>query len=68
VVRCTPHSGSGRWRERCCNSIGGFAGLLGFGILFIGRVAREEGMMLETFGGDYRAYMARTYRVIPGIY
>lgn len=50
------------------NSIGGFAGLLGFGILFSGRVAREEGMMLETFGGDYRAYMARTYRVIPGIY
>ncbi len=50
------------------NLIGGFAGLLGFGFLFIGRVAREEGMMLETFGGNYRAYMARTYRVIPGIY
>jgi protein-S-isoprenylcysteine O-methyltransferase Ste14 len=24
--------------------------------------------MLETFGDEYRAYMARTYRLIPGIY
>jgi protein-S-isoprenylcysteine O-methyltransferase Ste14 len=25
-------------------------------------------MMLETFGEEYRAYMGRTKRVIPGIY
>lgn len=50
------------------NWIGGMAGLLGFGILFAGRVAREEAMMVESFGDDYRAYMGRTYRVIPGIY
>jgi protein-S-isoprenylcysteine O-methyltransferase Ste14 len=50
------------------NWIGGMAGLVGFGILFAGRVAREERMMVESFGDDYRAYMGRTYRVIPGIY
>jgi protein-S-isoprenylcysteine O-methyltransferase Ste14 len=50
------------------NWIGGMAGLAGFGVLFAGRVAREEGMMVETFGDDYRAYMGRTYRVLPWIY
>ena len=47
------------------NWIAGFAGMAGFGILFFGRVAREERMMLETFGDSYRAYMARTGRVFP---
>jgi len=50
------------------NWVAGFSGLVGFGILFFGRVAREEGMMLETFGDDYRAYMARTGRVFPSIF
>lgn len=50
------------------NWVVGLAGLVGFGILFFGRVGREERMMLENFGDEYRAYMARTYRVIPGIY
>ena len=50
------------------NWIAGFAGLAGFGILFYGRVAREERMMLETFGDSYRAYMARTGRVFPSIF
>jgi len=50
------------------NWITGFSGLLGFGTLFFVRVGYEERMMLETFGDDYRAYMARTYRLIPGIY
>src|ERR1700723_2703443 len=31
------------------NWIAGFAGLAGFGVLYFGRVAREERMMLETF-------------------
>lgn len=50
------------------NWVAGCAGLVGFGILFFGRVKKEEGLMLESFGEDYRAYMARTYRVIPWIY
>jgi len=50
------------------NWIAGFAGLAGFGILFFGRVAREERMMLETFGDSYRAYMARTGRIFPSIH
>ena len=49
------------------NWIAGFAGLFGFGILFFGRVAREERMMLQTFGDSYREYMARTDRVFPWI-
>jgi len=50
------------------NWIAGPAGLVGFGILFFCRVGREEQMMLQSFGDDYRAYMARTARLIPGIY
>ncbi len=50
------------------NWVAGFAGLVGFGILFFGRIAEEERMMLETFGSRYRDYMARTYRVIPLIF
>lgn len=50
------------------NWIAGFAGLVGFGTLFFARVGREERMMLDTFGDEYRAYMARTKRLIPGIY
>jgi protein-S-isoprenylcysteine O-methyltransferase Ste14 len=50
------------------NFFAGPAGLVGFGILFFGRVDREEQMMLEKFGDEYRAYMARTKRIIPGIY
>jgi protein-S-isoprenylcysteine O-methyltransferase Ste14 len=50
------------------NWIAGLSGLVGFGTLFFARVGREERMMLETFGDEYRAYMARTYRLIPGIY
>ncbi len=50
------------------NWIAGFAGLVGFGMLFFARVGHEERMMLETFGDEYRAYMARTKRIVPGVY
>jgi protein-S-isoprenylcysteine O-methyltransferase Ste14 len=50
------------------NWIAGAAGLVGFGILFFGRVGREERMMMDTFGDSYREYMARTGRVIPPIF
>jgi protein-S-isoprenylcysteine O-methyltransferase Ste14 len=39
-----------------------------FGTLFFLRVGREERMMAAAFGDAYRAYMARTYRIIPGLY
>lgn len=50
------------------NWIAGPAGLIGFGILFFGRLRREEEMMITAFGDEYRSYMRRTSRVIPGIY
>jgi protein-S-isoprenylcysteine O-methyltransferase Ste14 len=50
------------------NWVAGFSGIVGFGVLFFGRVPREERMMLDTFGDRYREYMARTYRVIPLIF
>jgi protein-S-isoprenylcysteine O-methyltransferase Ste14 len=50
------------------NWFAGCAGLVGFGILFFGRVAKEEELMLESFGDEYRGYMSRTYRVIPWVY
>lgn len=50
------------------NWVAGPAGFIGFGILFAFRVGREEKMMLDAFGDEYRDYMARTARVVPGIY
>ena len=47
------------------NWIAGFAGILGFGTLYLFRVGREEAMLLETFGDEYRGYMRRTGRIIP---
>jgi len=37
-------------------------------LLFAFRVGPEERMMLEEFGNDYRAYMATTKRLVPGIW
>jgi len=50
------------------NWIAGPAGLVGFGTLFFGRVAREEELMIESFGEEYRTYMRTTARVLPGVY
>jgi len=38
------------------------------GILFAFRIRAEERMMLETFGDEYAAYMARTKLLVPGIW
>jgi protein-S-isoprenylcysteine O-methyltransferase Ste14 len=50
------------------NWIAGPAGLVGFGTLFFGRVGREEELMIESFGDEYRAYMRTTARIVPWIY
>lgn len=50
------------------NWVVGFLGLLGFAVLFFLRVDKEERMMLENFGSQYRAYMERTKRIIPYLY
>jgi protein-S-isoprenylcysteine O-methyltransferase Ste14 len=50
------------------NFVAGFAGLVGFGTLFAFRVRREEHMMEAAFGDEYRAYAARTARVVPGVF
>jgi protein-S-isoprenylcysteine O-methyltransferase Ste14 len=42
--------------------------LVAFGILFALRIGAEERMMLETFGDEYAAYMARTKLLVPGIW
>jgi protein-S-isoprenylcysteine O-methyltransferase Ste14 len=47
------------------NWIAGLSGLVGFGVLFVFRVRREELLMLEQFGQQYRAYMGRTGCIVP---
>ncbi|WAJ26182.1 protein-S-isoprenylcysteine O-methyltransferase [Antarcticirhabdus aurantiaca] len=50
------------------NWLAGLSGLVGFGTLFFLRIGPEERMMEEAFGDEFRAYRARTARIIPGIY
>lgn len=50
------------------NWIAGPAGLVGFGTLFFLRLGREERLMSETFGEEYRRYAARTSRIVPWIF
>ena len=37
-------------------------------IVVLLRIPREEALLVEAFGDDYRAYMGRTKRLIPGIW
>lgn len=50
------------------NWVAGLAGIVGWGILFFLRVGREEQLMIDTFGDEYRTYMRRTARVFPWVY
>jgi protein-S-isoprenylcysteine O-methyltransferase Ste14 len=50
------------------NWVAGPAGLVGFGVLFFSRIGPEERMMEEAFGEEYRAYVARTRRIVPFLY
>ncbi|OZM76545.1 protein-S-isoprenylcysteine O-methyltransferase [Pseudonocardia sp. MH-G8] len=47
------------------NRVAGPAGPVSFALLCRSRVPREEQMMLEQFGEQYRAYMERTGRIFP---
>src|SRR5450759_100271 len=49
------------------NWLAGACGLIGVALLVVFRVRREERMMLQTFGDEYRSYMAGTQRIIPWI-
>lgn len=49
------------------NWIGGGAGLVGSLILYVFRFRREETMMIENFGDEYRVYMRQTKRLVPWI-
>jgi protein-S-isoprenylcysteine O-methyltransferase Ste14 len=50
------------------NWIAGPSYLITFGILFVFRIRDEETMMLEEFGDEYATYMAKTKRLVPGIW
>jgi protein-S-isoprenylcysteine O-methyltransferase Ste14 len=50
------------------NWVAGLSGLIGFGILYFFRVGLEERLMVDTFGEEYRAYMARSARLVPWIH
>ena len=50
------------------NWVAGPSNLIAFAILFALRVGAEERMMVERFGAEYAAYIARTKRLIPGVW
>jgi protein-S-isoprenylcysteine O-methyltransferase Ste14 len=50
------------------NWVAGPSYLVTFGILFAFRLREEERMMLEEFGDKYATYMAKTRRLVPGVW
>jgi protein-S-isoprenylcysteine O-methyltransferase Ste14 len=50
------------------NWVAGPSYLVTFGILFALRLRAEERMLVEEFGAAYEAYMARTKRLVPGVW
>ena len=49
-------------------SVIGWVFVLGWVVLLLKRMPREEAHMTEIFGSEYQAYMGRTFRLLPGIY
>lgn len=50
------------------NWIAGLSGVVGFGLLYLFRVGREEAMMQAAFGTQYDDYVRRTKRIIPFVH
>jgi len=46
------------------NGLAGFGGAVAVALIWLVRVPREEQLMLDTFGEDYRRYMTRTGKVV----
>jgi protein-S-isoprenylcysteine O-methyltransferase Ste14 len=49
------------------NWVAGFSALVAGGLLFAVRIPREERMMIEAFGAEYRSYIGRSARLVPGV-
>lgn len=47
------------------NWLAGWSALVTFAVMYFFRVPREEQMMYEQFGEEYRAYMHKTGRLLP---
>jgi protein-S-isoprenylcysteine O-methyltransferase Ste14 len=47
------------------NWLAGWGALVTFSVLYVVRAPREERMMCDAFGEEYRDYMRRTGRVVP---
>ncbi len=47
------------------NWLAGMGGLMAFGLLYFLRIPKEEQMMLQHFGDEYRAYCEQTNRIVP---
>ena len=50
------------------NWLAGPANLIALVALVMLRLPAEERLMLDTFGGEYAAYMSRTKRLLPGVW
>jgi protein-S-isoprenylcysteine O-methyltransferase Ste14 len=50
------------------NWITALSAVFGFCVLYFCRIGREEKLMLDQFGNDYREYMMHTKRLVPYVY
>jgi len=72
TIRHPMYSSFALWSIAQClllqNFIAGFSTLIIDGIMYFIRVPKEEQMMLDQFGDEYREYMKRTWRLFPKIF
>ena len=72
TIRHPMYSSFALWSIAQClllhNFIAGFSTLVIDGIMYFIRVPKEEQMMLDQFGDEYRDYMKRTGRLLPKIF